>query len=279
MNGPELMGIMDAYLGALVAHDPAALAVAGDVRVTENGYPVPLGRGLFETAREVTYRQDVIDPGGDQIVVLAVVREEVLLANVLVRLRVDRSGDRPVITEIETIVARKGAASVARPQAMVAPDPIWARVLDGDERADRSTMIAIADSYFQAIEGNTADVPFHPDCNRVENGQATTNTGEAAMSARAQLERQVFRYITRVRDRRYPIVDVDRGVVFAVVAFDVPGRREDFASFPVPFEQLPERMWIPRTVLLGELFKVAGGQIHAIEALMVNTTFGASTGW
>jgi hypothetical protein len=275
----QLIDVMDGYLGALTKHDPGLLAVADDVRVTENGYPVPLGRGLFETAEEVAYRHDIVDPAGDQITVFSVVREGVLPANVMVRLRVGGPAGGSVITEIETIVARKGQSSVARPDKLVTPDPVWARPVEATRRSDRATMIAIADSYFQAIEDDTAEVPFHPDCNRVENGQRTSNTGAFALSCRAQLERKVFSYITRIRDRRFVMVDEARGVVFAIVMFDVPGRKQDFAGFPVPVEDLPERMWIPRSLLLGELFKIDGGEIHAIEALMVNVPYGATPGW
>jgi hypothetical protein len=275
----DLPGVMDGYLLALTGHDPAGLRVAADVRVTENGYPVPLGRGLFETGQEVLYRQDVVDPAGGQIVAFTVVREGVLPANVLVRLRVAPDGDGPVITEIETIVARKGQASVARPDKLTEPEPVWAEALDEPRRSDRATMIAAADAYFQAIEDDTADVPFAPDCERIENGQRTTNTGAFALGARAQLEARVFRYIRRVRDRRYVFADEATGVVFALVLFDIPGNPEDFAGFGVPFEDLPERMWIPRSLLLGELFKIVDGRIQRIEALMVNVPFGATGGW
>jgi hypothetical protein len=274
-----LIDVMDRYLDALTANDPAGLPVAADVRVTENGYLIPLGRGVFETAQEIVYRHDVADPEGEQAVVLAVVREGALPANVLVRLRAEDGPEGPVITEIETIVARKGQSSVARPDKLVEPNPVWDQVLDEPERSDRATMIAVADSYFQAIEDNTADVPFHPSCTRVENGQRTSNTGTFQLSCQAQLERKVFSYITRIRDRRFLIVDEARGVVFAIVMFDVPGTRESFAGFPIPIEDLPERMWIPRSLLLGELFKVIDGQIHEIEALMVNVPLGATPGW
>jgi hypothetical protein len=271
----NLIAVMDGYLDALTRNDHTGLTVAQNVRVTENGYPVPLGRGVFETAQEVLYRQDIVDPTGGHVVVFSVVREGMLPANVMVRLAV-ADGE---ITEIETIVARKGQSSVARPDKLIEPNPIWDEVVRDDRRSEPKTMIAIADSYFQAIEDNTAEVPFHPDCDRVENGQRTSNTGTFEMSCRTQLERKVFSYITRIRDRRYLIVDEAKGFVFAIVMFDVPGTEESFAGFPVPLESLPERMWVPRSLLLGELFKIDGGEIHEIEALMVNVPFGVTPGW
>jgi hypothetical protein len=268
-------GAVDAYLEALVARDPGRLPVTAGVRVTENGYPITLGHGLFETASEVTYRHVVVDDSGDVTAVLAVVREEDLLANVAVRLGFD--GGR--IAEIETVVARRGTASVARPDKLTEPKAIYGQVLDPAERAGRDELIAVAGSYFQAIEADSTDVAFHPECNRTANGQQTTNVGPTPLSCAAQFEHRIFSYITRVRDRRIVAVDEARGLVFGVFTMDVPGRRADFATFPIPFDRLPDSMVVPHTILLAELFKIVGGRIREIEALMVNVPLGATTGW
>jgi hypothetical protein len=47
-------------------------------------------------------------------------------------------------------------------------------VLDDADRRGRADLVAVADRYFQAIEDDTAEVPFHPECNRTANGQQTT---------------------------------------------------------------------------------------------------------
>jgi hypothetical protein len=267
---------IDGYLAALTAKDPSSLPLAADVRVTENGYPIELGIGLFETVDDVTYRHVVTDAEAGQAVVFSVVREGPLLANAAIRLALADGR----ITEIETVVARKGGASVARPDKLTEPNPLYGELVDVGDRQSREELAAIANSYFEGIERNTADcVPFHPDCDRVENGQSTTNVGPRAMSAREQFDRKIFTYITRVRSRRFPIVDEERGLVVAFVLMDVPGRPEHFAAFPVPLDELPARMVTPRTIALVELFKVEAGLIRAIEAAMVNVTFGASSGW
>jgi hypothetical protein len=270
-----LVAVANGYLAALTANDPGALPLAGGVRVTENGYPVELGLGLFETAGEVTYRHIVADGGAGQVVAFTVVREGRLLVNACVRLAV--AGGR--ITEIETIVARRGGASVAAPEKLTEPHPLFAEALAPGDRRPRGALVATAARYFEALESDSGDVPFHPDCDRVENGQATTNRGPRAMSAKAQFERKVFSYITRVRGRRFPLVDEERGVVLALVLMDVPAREEDFARFPVPVDELPARMVTPRTIMLAELFKVAGDQIRHIDAVMVNVALGATSGW
>jgi hypothetical protein len=271
----ELNVVMDRYLDALLAHDPSRLPLSHALRVTENGYPIQLGHGLFETAVEITYRHDVEDTTTGQIAMFGAVREPLVHDNVWVRLRVVRGE----ITEIETIIARPGGASLVRPELVKQPKPIYAQPLTAAERAARSDMIATVSRYFEAIEDNTSDVPFHPSCNRTANGVQTTNAGPAPLSCLEQFQKNIFSYITRVRERRYVVIDEGKGLVCGTFMMDVPGRKQDFASFPIPFEKLPVHMYTPHTIMLAELFKVMHGQIREIEALMVNVPLGATCGW
>jgi hypothetical protein len=271
----ELTAVMDRYVDALLARNPAQLPVGRSLRVTENGYPIQLGHGLFETAQDITYRHDVEDVTTGQIATFAAVRESIQLTNVWIRLKVERGS----IVEIETFIARPGGASLVRPDLVTTPKPIYAQVIEPHERATRAQLIATASRYFDAIETNTSDVPFHPECNRTANGQQTTNTGPAPLSCLAQFEKHIFSYITRVRERRFLLVDESKGLVCGTFLMDVPGRREDFASFPIPFEKLPPHMYTPHTIMLAELFKIVRGQIREIEAMMVNAPLGATSGW
>jgi hypothetical protein len=276
-SAQDLMAVMDRYLDLLVKNDPVGLPVADDINVTENGYPIQLGDGLFQTAEEITYRQYMADPSVGQVMVFGVVKESVLLANFMVRLKI--AEDK--ITEIETIVARKDEASFASPEEMKEPRPIYAEVLPEPERSSRDALIRIADSYFEGIEKNTGDrVPFHKDCNRFENGtQTTNNPATIATGCKEQFDDKVYSYITKIRNRRFLMADEEKGLVFGIVVFDMPGKRENFEFFPTHFDQLPTRFYKPRSLLLAEMFKVVDGQIRSIEAVMVNAPFGATSGW
>jgi hypothetical protein len=209
--------------------------------------------------------------------VFGVVKESVLLANFMVRLKV--VGGK--ITEIETIVARKDEASFASPEELKEPRPIYAKVLSESERSPRDVLIKIADSYFEGIEKNTGEmVPFHKDCNRFENGTQTTNNPDTiATGCKEQFDNKVYSYITKIRDRRFLLADEERGLVFGIVTFDMPGKRDNFKYFPTPFDELPIRFYKPRSLLLAEMFKIVDGQILSIEAVMVNVPFGATSGW
>ena len=217
------------------------------------------------------------DPSAGQVMVFGVVKESVLLANFMVRLKVEKDK----ITEIETIVARKDEASFASPEDMKEPRPIYAKVLSESERSPRDVLIEIANSYFDGIEQNTGEiVPFHKDCNRYENGtQTTNNPSTIATGCKEQFDKKVYSYITKIRNRRFMMADEEKGLVFGIVTFDMPGKKENFKYFPTPFDQLPTRFYKPRSLLLAEMFKIVNGQILSIEAVMVNAPFGAVSGW
>ena len=277
ISSKGLTAVMDRYLDQLVKNDPTGLPVAKNVKITENGYTVQLGNGLFQTAEKITYKQYMADPSVGQVMVFGVVKESVLLANFMVRLKVVKNK----ITEIETIVARKDEASFASPEDLKEPKQVYARVVPELERSSRDKLIKIADSYFEGIEKNTGEtVPFHKDCNRFENGTRTTNNpGTIETGCKEQFDNKVYAYITKVRDRRFLMADEEKGLVFGIVTFDMPGKRENFKYFPTPFDELPTRFYKPRSLLLAEMFKIVDGKILSIEAVMVNVPFGATSGW
>ena len=85
-------------------------------------------------------------------------------------------------------------------------------------------MIALVDGYFSTIQKNDGvlHTRFDPECAREENGQITTNGsfGSDAQGCEAQFKLGTFRFVDRVRDRRFTLVDEERGVVMAQASFD-----------------------------------------------------------
>ena len=252
----SLMDITNQYLDALVQNDPSNLPVSNNVRFTENGNEIKLGEGLWQTATGITYREYFVDPTAGQVLYFGVVDESGKLANLAVRLKV--SGQK--IDEIETIVCRKGQSSVASPESLITPNPIYDEIVPETERTPGHEMIAIANSYFDGLEQhNGENVPIDPLCNRVENGVQTTNNPinkMFGMDTASQMK--MFTYIGQVRDRRIMITDEERGLVGGIVIFDCPETR---------------------SILLGEVFKVVNGNIRQIEALMVNTPYQQASAW
>ena len=245
--------------------------------MTENGRELALGAGLWRTAKAVRFRQHVAEPAAGQVAIFAVVDEGGGLAVAALRLCVADGRLR----ELETLASRKGESSIFGPESLAAPNPRLARELPPAQRTSREALIAAANAYFDAIERDApAAVEFAPDCDRIENGVATTRNPAVlgGMGVAEQLERKVFAYIAAMRARRFPIVDVERGALLAVVFLDVPGTVTHLEVGGRRVE-LPAHMRVPRSTLLFELFLVESGRIHAIEAFMHNLPYGASSGW
>ncbi len=135
------------------------------------------------------------------------------------------------ISEAESVVVRSPRTFDMMEKAG-APDPMLLETVPISERLSRTQLTAIANQYFEAIEqGNGKVAPFDADCNRFENGMKTSG----ALGCSAQLDTQVFNYISRIFPRRFLVVDPDRQVVFGFFMFNhrgdvlwvnTPGRRE-----------------------------------------------------
>ena len=153
-----LTRVTDGYLEALVAHDPKRLKVTADVRFTEDGAPLQLGDGLWRTIDGLdSYRLDFADPHGGEAGALVLVRENG--APALMALRLKSSDER--ISEVETVLARKGELQSLQTDLLTEPLPILKQDVPAPARSSRAELVKIADSYFDAIEhGDGGLVPF-----------------------------------------------------------------------------------------------------------------------
>jgi hypothetical protein len=270
----QLFHYINLYLDALVIRNPAGLPVSPRLNFTENGKILKLGQGLWETARCIEYRKSFVDPATSQTGFFGVVVEkEDKRAIFVLRLKIENQQ----ITEVETLVAREGCHPLFSPQTITLK-PIWDSVIPESERMSHEKLLEAADLYFEGLERhNPAIIPFHPDCNRRENGIQTTNNPPRFPRSAARGVANL-KYIEKVRDRRYPIVDETRGLVLGIVCFDVPG--VVMASDSSAESEMTTTLAIqPRTLFLYELFKIENGLIRDIEALMSNAPLGASLGW
>lgn len=309
-NRECLNGLVDKYLDAVVAHDPSQLPLAKPVKFTENGQRLELGDGFWRTASgRGTYKLYVDDLETGQVGFMGTMREAGQPVVVALRLKVRRGQ----IAEIETIVARgsmseRGAANLEK---LGAPDPIYLQEVPAAERVSRAEVIKTADKYFSGMQMNDGKGDysfFADDCNRLENGMQTTNNPtpmqgtspsgnappatvsrrydpalnptmySAGWPCKDQFQSGLLHFVTRIRDRRFVIVDRERGIAFAFGFFDhaagntrtfqTPGGRTVTAG--------PQTPW---TWEICELFKVQGGQIHRIEAVLTQSPYGMGSGW
>jgi len=270
-----LQGVADKYLVALAKRDAKQLPLAASIKFTENGAVLSLSEGLWKAVSGVgEFREIYADAGTGNVLVLATVDESGKPAIVATRLKVVKQR----ITELENVVARDGSHPLFSPQTMQI-DPLFAAKVSEDTSVPRKRMVEIANLYFDGIEHNSSkNIPAVADCDRFENGVKTTfrnpSSGNCAKSADA------INYIKAVRDRRCFIGDESTGVVACTIVFDIPG------GDPVPASQatgsdgqLQTTLRKPRMLLLTELFKIDGGNIVRIQAVMHNLPHGAKSGW
>jgi hypothetical protein len=292
-----LEGFVDRYFDALLAHDPSKVPLAPGVRYTEDGQQLAIGDGLWRTMHaKGHYRLFVTDPRAGQVAFFGTIEEDnreptkgtqVLMA---LRLRV-RDGQ---ITEIEELMARDERPALAMDGKQV--DPIYLASVPQAERTSRAELIATANKYFSGMQKNDGkgDYPFADDCNRLENGGQTTNAPtpagqtrpdpktatnySAQWSCMEQFKSGLLHFVSRIRDRRFVAVDEERGIVFAFGFFDHQGG--DTRHFKTPDGRDvvagPVQPW---TWEIAELFKVQGGKIHRIQAVLQRAPFGMNSGW
>ena len=116
----SLEALMDQYLEALVAHEPARLPLSKKVKHTENTIRLPVGEGLWATASDLpTYRLYVCDPQGGQVGLYGYMKENGFPILIAARLKTEKG----LITEIENIVVRQSErpfieANLVKPRAV-----------------------------------------------------------------------------------------------------------------------------------------------------------------
>jgi hypothetical protein len=299
----------DQYVAAVVEHDPSRLLVTRLVRFTENGQKLKLGDGFWRTATAAgSYKLYIDDPGAGEVGYFGTMREAGQPVIFVLRLRIDSRK----ISQIETIVVRgamaqRGVANLEE----VGPDPMYLQDVPQAQRATRLDLIDTANKYFSGMQLNDGKGDysfFADDCNRLEDGLQTTNAPPPLASARsqtgagadnaansanrqppaarysstwsceAQFQSGLLHFVTRIRDRRFEVVDRDRGLVLAFVFFDHAAG--DTRTFQLPDGRTATSGPVtPWTWEIAVLFKIQGGQIHRIEGMLTQAPYGMASGW
>jgi hypothetical protein len=292
-----LKSVMDGYLSALQAHDAARLKVAPNVRFTENGVVIPLGEALWVTFSSLgSYRHDFFDPANGAVASYVTMRENGTPGYLMVRLKVAAQQ----LTEIETVVNRDAPASLTQP----AYEALWDQVEPKGQRLTRQQLIAGALGYMRAValeKGNLA--PFGESCIRLENGMvmalgahdqppvplrplardddwAAAVRASLGMGCAKQIDTGVYAFITEYDNARFPLIDVDRQIIFSVFDFR---RRGTVKTVTMPngrtYPMMPSTQW-PNEVLNTEAWKFQNGKITRVEAIFLgNRPYKQGTGW
>jgi hypothetical protein len=177
------------------------------------------------------------------------------------------------VTEVETIKANKGEADrLWDPDSLTAVSPALQLSIREAERDSYYALIAAAESYWRAFQTNGTE-EYHPawlmpDVRRFENGTQTTGLVRNGVYASAQAGFDQGRFKGRnLWDRRYPVVDEERGIVLSIVRF---GLKDGMKS---------ESVATTNDRLVGEFFAVKSGKIQEVHAVLFNLPDAQPTGW
>jgi hypothetical protein len=253
-----LIAATDAYVAALVAHDPTKAPLASNVVFVENAKKAQPGEGLWKNVVKgpstfaihvpdevnhtagfiamMTYMAAPPAPQGsspEQRAKLAAeatpVEQPVIVA---FRLKFDDAGK---ITEAEHLLSGVREAQMAQLQS---PRPGIFTEIPAANRKSHEELVKIGLSYYDALDDNNGDLtPFAPDCERHENGMITASDkpstapqvpGAAApakpiaRSCKEQLSTNTFQYIAKIDNRRVFAADPQTGLVMGLSHFRHP---------------------------------------------------------
>ena len=284
-----LYSFVDQYLAALVAKDPSRLPWAQMVHFTENNVSLRVGDGLWGTISgngAEDFR--AADPSTGQVAYFGVIDERGTLSYFALRMKIE---DRK-ISEVETLVDRKGygPGPFGDPSALK-PVPVLREDVPAAERRPRARLIALADGYFNTLQLNDGQVftEFDKDCSRRENGVWSANdpnpnadphslvAGYGKISCEAGFKLGNYRWDDRLRDRRYPLVDEEKGLVLAGTFIDHSGRLERFTTTDGVTHESPLKS--PHSFCMLEVFKITDGKIRHAEVVFITVPYYMPSPW
>jgi hypothetical protein len=271
-----LYRLLDQYLAALQAHDPARINWAPGALHVENNVVLEPGDGLWGTITALeTYDLRFADPERGEVGFFGAVTETRETSPVGLRLKAEQG----VIAQAEVVVVRAADSGLRFPEPRFAHKPVMNEILPEASRASRARMTALANGYFDTLQRNdgTLHTQFWDSCNRIENGVQTTNNPQLALIPSAkfgcvdQFRLGVYRYDDRLRARRFPLIDVERGLVMAAGFIDHCGRLGSYQLTDGRTVESPVRR--PHSFYLLELFKIRDERIEQIEAVFITVPY------
>ena len=277
----ELYAALDAFLAALKTRDPSRVNWAAGLFNTENNVRLEPGDGLWNTiTAQGPYDLRFADEAAGQVALFTCVEETNAVSPAAIRLGVSDGA----IAEVEVVVARNADEGLKFSPQIFERKPVMEAVVPPDERSSYEDLIDIANGYFETIERNdgTIRTRFHPDCNRVENALRTTNNPDfvvpvARLGCEAQFALGYYRYDDRLRGRRFPLVDVERGIVLAHGFIDHCGIVGDYELTDGTKVSSPIRR--PHSYYLAEAFKIRAGAIEQVEADFITVPYHMPSPW
>jgi hypothetical protein len=265
-----LTKFVDAYYAALLSNNAAGLPQAAAARITENAKEKKLADTFWAAADAVIWRFDLVNirrgDTGTQVVIRNADGSKTMH---LLRLKVKAGA----ITEMEIIKANQGDADrLWGPDQLTSVSHNLTMTIREQDRDSYYDLIGAVESYWRAFQSNGTPqyrrARIAPDSNRYENGLQTTGLVRDGVFNDTSKGFDEGRFIGRnLWDRRYAVVDEERGIVLCMVRFGLKAGAKS------------QSVATSNDRLVGEFFAIQNGQITEIQATLVNLPDSQPTGW
>lgn len=254
-----LSATVDAYLASVTANDPALLALAPDVRFTEDQLELTPGEGFWGTAsglRDVRLR--VLDTDLSTAVGLAVMEEGEQVVLHAFRLKVEDG----LVSEVETLVVKPSPdGGLFNPETLARPRAELLVGVPPELAETREEIVRIAQHYPDGLKAGSfvaVDAPFAPGARRTENGVILAGP-DCTFSETCQNMKTQPSPTRPTLTQRLLAVDEETGVAF----------------YWLSWIQQASGNWL----VVWEAFKVYDGQVWAVDAFLENADPSTGSGW
>ena len=276
-----MLKLADSVVEAVAAKDFRRLPWADPVHYTENNVPLMIGDAWWgSTGSTVGPKAFALaDPQTGNVVWFGTIWDHD--APAFGAIRVGVSGGK--IAELELIAARTPLpVPFGNPKAFSLSTSMTAPVA-ASARRSRERLIDLADSYLATKQRNNGTLlaTFAPGCAMIENGvqisSVEADIQPKAIDCAAAFRAGLFAPVERIRDRRFPIVDTERGLVLAISVQDLPARERSFTT--ADGKKINVKRDYPMSRLVAELVRIEGDRVVRSEGVVASLPYYMPTPW
>jgi hypothetical protein len=258
-----------ALLRAVERRERAAAPLAAASRLTCNGLELRLDAGGWPSIERFAGTQFFVDTSSRQLISMGVAYVAGRPMPCSYRMKIGADA----ISECEQILSTDDSGPFADAAQLLKPDVIYEAPVPAERAVDRDGLRAAADSYWEGLQRSDGSIPrFHYRCDKYDNGAKTTNTLRTLLSPDATVHtcasalNHARAAHPLARERRYPVLDVERGVAGSFVMVDF---------HPIPDSPRPDA----GSFYMMGVFKVVDGLLRMVDEIREILPLGARSGW
>lgn len=276
-----LLQLSDRTMEAIAKQDFRSLPWAEPTRFTENNVSLMIGDAWWGSAGETlgTKAFALADEQSGNVVWFGTIWDHDEPSFGAIRIKAPNGN----IEALEVIAGRTPWPIPFGDPRAFRLSPEMDRQLAAGERRSRERLIDLADAYLATKQRNNGTLlaEFATGCAMFENGVQITSA-EAEYDPRAKdcasvFKEGLFAPVERIRDRRFPVVDPERGLVLAISVQDVPTRETSFRTSGG--KNLELKREYPLSRLVAELIKIEGDEIVRTEGVVASLPYRMPTPW